>query len=124
MSTIDLNRKVRVYWNVKRKLWSIQEKVGGSWLVVSRMPELTLRDARFFVSGRGHDRCRRLGKKVVHAYVEGLTSVPIYPAAWRPVYYNPFGEDPRAYFSDTDFNRVDHVKVARLTTGGSAYYTK
>ena len=64
---IDYNKRVYVYWNLHRKLWSVRQ----SGLIVDHAGLLSLRDCKFLVGKAGQARVRREGKKNVHAGVSG-----------------------------------------------------
>jgi hypothetical protein len=59
--------RVRAYRNLHKKLWSVLYK--GK--VRDRLISLVLSSAKFVVLPGGLARCRALGHKTVHAFVEG-----------------------------------------------------
>ena len=63
-------QKVRVYWNLHKNVWSIQDCKSG--LVIDHMNDLVLEDAKFVVRKGGQKRVREQGKKNVHAFAMGL----------------------------------------------------
>ena len=89
-------QKVRVYWNLHKKCWSIQD--GKSGLVIDHKHNLFLERAKFVVRKGGQKRVREEGKKNVHAFAYGewdrkeyrtFKNMPL----WRRVYYNPYKTD-------------------------------
>ena len=70
-------QKVRVYWNLHKKCWSIQD--GKSGLVIDHKQNLLLERAKFVVRKGGQKRVREEGKK----------NMPL----WRRVSYNPYKND-------------------------------
>ena len=62
-------QKVRVYWNLHKKTWSIQDCKSG--LVIDHKQHLSLLDAKFVVRKGGQKRVRQEGKKNVHAFAVG-----------------------------------------------------
>jgi len=62
---------VRIYFNLHKKLFSVQTKVDGRWKVVSHSSTIALRDVRFRVSQAGRKRVLAEKRKNVHAFVEG-----------------------------------------------------
>ena len=55
-------QKVRVYWNLHKKCWSIQD--GKSGLVIDHKHNLFLERAKFVVRKGGQKRVREEGKKM------------------------------------------------------------
>jgi len=62
-------RKVRVYFNLHRKCWSVQD--AKTRRVIAHTPWIKLVDASFVVSQAGRARVLREQKKNVHAFVVG-----------------------------------------------------
>ena len=96
---IDYSKRVYVYWNLHRKLWSVRQ----SGLIVDHAHLLSLRDCKFLVGKAGQARVRREGKKNVHAGVSGyLLTDPcsVDRMVWNGFYdkqvwvmYNPYKHD-------------------------------
>jgi hypothetical protein len=63
--------KVRVYFNLNKKLLSVQAKINGSWKVVRYCQSVTLINVTFKVSERGRQRVLKNKRKNVHAYICG-----------------------------------------------------
>ena len=59
-------KKIRVYYNFRKKLFSVQEKINGSWKVVEHTKEIFLRNATFKVSEAGRQRVLKQKRKNVH----------------------------------------------------------
>ena len=127
-----MDKNVRIYWNLHKGQWSIQDKKSG--LVVGRQPEVFLEGAyfeptydkrgrhiepKFKVRQGGRMRVIKEGKKNVHAFAEGW-----YPSTWispkhyhdegREVTYNPYKNDTFVY-KDTG-EPVGQVGQIWLTT--------
>jgi hypothetical protein len=68
---ITLNRrlimKVQIYWNIRKKLWSMRYKGKVIW----HADEVVLHKCKFKVSEAGRQRVLRENRKNVHAVVEG-----------------------------------------------------
>jgi hypothetical protein len=64
-------KQVRIYFNLHRKVYSVQEKVEGRWKVVEYTNDINLVNATFKVSEAGRQRVLRENKKNVHAYIVG-----------------------------------------------------
>jgi len=96
---------VRVYWNLHKKVFSVQTKryigkydVAGQsrkkgWRVHSHHEYLLLNNPHFKVSRAGNQRVRDTGSKNVHAFVTGEwtwgnEAKPL--AEWYDVEYNPY----------------------------------
>ena len=93
-------QKVRVYWNLHKNVWSIQDCKSG--LVIDHKKNLLLDDgAKFVVRKGGQKRVRNEGKKNVHAFAVGYVYTgDCIPYAkdrlyldWDRVKYNPHTDD-------------------------------
>ena len=85
-------KKVRIYFNLHKKLFSVQEKVNGSWKVVEHVKEIYLHNVTFKVSEAGRQRVLREKRKNVHAFMLG-ERWPFIPKAFvyrDEVSYNPY----------------------------------
>ena len=127
-----MDKNVRIYWNLHRGEWSIQDKKSG--LVVGRQPEVYLEGAyfeptydkrgktikpKFKVRQGGRLRVLKEGNKNVHAFAEGW-----YPSIWispkhydeegRAVTYNPYKNDTFVYVDNGE--PVGEVESIWLTT--------
>lgn len=106
MLDIKEGTEVRVYWNLHKKVFSVQtrrhiDKYTDSgqlsrqkvWRVHSHHEHILLNDPHFKVSQAGNQRVRDEGTKNVHAYVTGEwawgnTAPPF--SDWHDVKYNPY----------------------------------
>ena len=61
--------KVRVYWNLHKKMWSVQDTKTNK--VIGHKEHITLWNAKFVVRKGGQKRVREQGKKNVHAFAVG-----------------------------------------------------
>ena len=98
-----LNNKVRIYWNLHKKVWSVQSCKSG--LVIDHKQYLTLEDAKFVVRKGGQKQVREQGKKNVHAFAVGyIANEDIVDKNnsytrnelklwWNRVKYNPYTDD-------------------------------
>ena len=119
-------RKVRVYWNLHRKVWSVQDRKTGR--VINHAETLTLLNAKFVVRKSGQEKVRREGKKNVHAFAVG-TTVPekeqISQWVWRQyegfggrvVTYNPYKNDTFV-FADTGEPVTEVQAISVYTENG------
>jgi len=86
---IDPKKRVYVYFNLHKKVWSVRQ--GG--LVVEHTKNIMLKDCRFLVSEAGRKRVLREKKKNVHAGVSGyvVDSIPEYKVySEAKITYNPY----------------------------------
>ena len=85
--------KARVYWNLHKKCWSIQDRTTGR--VCMHVEAITLADAKFVVRPAGREKVRREGKKNVHAFAVGDVSLRdgLATSSGRRVTYNPYVND-------------------------------
>ena len=120
-------QKVRVYWNLHKNVWSIQDCKSG--LVIDHKKNLLLDDgAKFVVRKGGQKRVREQGKKNVHAFAVGYisdyyvsTSEALKKefADWDRVKYNPYTDD---YFmhqrhDDNQYKPKEWKEIQRDWTG-------
>ena len=84
---IDRNRRVYVYYNLHRKIWSVRQSGNR----VEHHKNICLRDVRYLVQPAGRKRVLKTGVKNVHAGLSGymVDSVPV-PVISFDVTYNPF----------------------------------
>ena len=118
-------QKVRVYWNLHKKVWSVQDCKSGK--VVTHRQFITIRDAKFVVRKGGQKRVRQEGKKNVHAFavgyvddqynIDNIKAKPNPRFNWDRVTYNPYkhdyfmlGEDaiPRDWVGDIHMESLYH----------------
>ena len=94
MSCIDYDKRLYVYWNLQKKLWSVRQ----SGKVLCHTHSIYMKDCRFLVGKAGQARVRREKKKNVHAGVSGYLAmnaeVPTFEADRDCfVMYNPYKHD-------------------------------
>ena len=85
-------KKIQVYYNFGKKLFSIQEKIDGKWKVVEHTQNVNIRNATFKVSEAGRQRVLKDKRKNVHAKIIG-ERWPFIPKAFvyrDEVSYNPY----------------------------------
>lgn len=107
--------KVFVYFNLRKKLWSIRAEEGpNKGRVIGHAEYVTLADVSCKVSAKVRDRIRETKRKEVHAGLVGelcvadtAPAVPFPPSAVVPLYYNPYKVDTfvNAYNHDEEFLR-------------------
>ncbi len=71
----NFHKKVRVYWNLHKKCWSIQD--AKTRRVVDHQPQVLLSNCSFTVSEAGRQRVIATGHKNVHAFVVGTLEWPV-----------------------------------------------
>jgi hypothetical protein len=94
--------KVRVYWNLHKKCWSVQDRKTGR--VIRHETTCVLSDAKFVVRKAGQAKVRREGKKNVHAFAVGTvtrftpdTARSFMQNTCKAVTYNPYVNDTFVY---------------------------
>jgi len=103
--------KVRVYYNLHKKLLSVQSKVKNGWRVISHESSVALRDVEFKVSEAGRQRVLREKRKNVHAFIEGtLAESDEEIKADTPVSYNPY-RGPFFYSEKGDVHSAHSVII-------------
>ena len=73
---IDYSKPVKVYKNLHKDCWSIQQ----NGLVKAHSDEINLFDCKFLVNEKDRQRVIKTNRKNVHAFVR--TSVPKYRAGY------------------------------------------
>lgn len=84
--------KCRVYYNLVKKLLSVQAKVNGVWKVVRHCQSISLTDVVFKVSEKGRQRVIKNKRKNVHAYICGtmILGEPDSTEWMDLITYNPY----------------------------------
>jgi hypothetical protein len=116
-----LGQKVFIYWNVRKRCWSLRACEGPSkGLVLDHAINFIIKDAVFKVSEAGRQRVLRERKKNVHAGVEGRVygylpnaqSLPIGTISVNPVNFEPIRYNPYIYstfIKDSDQSSIFNV---------------
>ena len=109
--------RVRVYWNLHKKMYSVQDAKTGR--VIHYTTAISLQNCKLSVRKAGQERARREGKKNVHAFVTGTyysLGKNFKTAMWsdgaREVTYNP-------YKNDTFMRKGEPIFASPLITMGS-----
>ncbi len=82
-----VGKKVKVYFNLHRSLWSVQD--AKTRLVIAHLPEVYLEDVEFKVSESGRQRVLKEKRKNVHAFATGVITDPKEGMNTK-VSYNPY----------------------------------
>lgn len=109
--------KVRVYFNLHKKVWSILHKTERGWRLWGHSPRVTLADVTWKVSEAGRRRVLRERRKNVHAFACGtlLDNENAPEGEYRKVAYNPY-KGPYFYDAESIFNPpVESSKYAVFT---------
>jgi hypothetical protein len=114
-------RRVRVYRNLSKDCWSIQQKTPKGWRVFEHIKTgFALNNCKFIIHGSGQSRVRRENKKYVHAFIEGDMSI-IYQ--WETlnerIRYNPYRDD---YFNTINIPAL-HYRDRVVVSGSGNVYT-
>jgi len=113
---LDLTRPVRVYRNLTRNCYSIQQ--GG--IVKAHADSVALEDVSWTVSQPGRRRVIRDGKKNVHAFAVGHLVPATTGANAAQVWYNPFKVD--SFRCDLDWDSpLTKSDGAYLDTNGQPF---
>lgn len=102
---------VRCYWNFHRKLFSVQAKVDGRWLVVAHTAYLELDEATFHVNENGRQRVLRERKKNVHAKIHGRVVAIDQPSLFGKHFYENVTYNP--YKNEHFISDITHSKITR-----------
>lgn len=105
----------RVYFNLHKKLFSIQQKVNGKWKVIDHVDSYNLSNVTFKVYEAGRQRVLKEKRKTVHAYLIGKFSLMpefgMFPAGYL-VRYNPY--EMEKFTKDTN-EPIDSANFVNLT---------
>ena len=110
-------KHIRVYYNFKKKTFSVQEKVNGSWKVVEHTNEIFIRNATFKVSEAGRQRVLKDKCKNVHAFILG-ERFPFIPKSFvyrDEVSYNPY-TGPN-FMVKSENKPLDYAKYVTIING-------
>jgi hypothetical protein len=102
-----LGKRVKVYFNLHKKTWSIKDKKTG--LVIGYASWIPLKDCDLKVSEKGRQRVLREKRKNVHAYVEGTVSFDV--ADKSEITHGKFTYNPYKYDSFVRFINNEPVKL-------------
>ena len=85
---IDKNKRVYVYFNLHKKVWSVRQ----SGKIVEHAKHIMLKDARFLVGQAGRKKVIEEKRKNVHAGISGyvVERVPNVPDYCTTVSHNPY----------------------------------
>ena len=113
-----LSFKYRLYWNLHKKKWSLQDRQTGRG--AHHVTAYTMYDAKFVVRPAGQAKVRREGKKNVHAFAVGTGGLRDGIAtclSGRPVTYNPYVNDTFV-FADTGEPVTEVQAISVYTENG------
>ena len=93
---IPNGQQVRVYFNLHKKMLSVQTKQNGQWKLAGHAENVYLHNVAFKVSEAGRQRVIKNKRKNVHAYIighftDGFKSLELDP--FLTVRYNPYEMD-------------------------------
>lgn len=89
-----LGKKVRVYFNLHKKTFSVQDRKTG--LVILHTDKIFLTDVKYNVRQGGREKVLREKKKNVHAFIEGTicdgksVKMPLDAVTYNPYKYDSF----------------------------------
>lgn len=95
--------RVRVYWNIHRKLFSVLDWTDNKGRLYKHLDSIVLLNCKFVVQPAGQARVRKEKKKFVHAFVEGDICKTTTRYQSELVSYNP-------YFTDGFVNEAGEVR--------------
>lgn len=103
---------VRVYWNLRKKMFSVQCKKTNR--VITHTNLIFLEDVKFNVRKGGRERVLREKRKNVHAFVEGLCDLNL--RTWQSGLHNAFNVkyDPHVNESFVNVENNEPVYAAKI----------
>ena len=116
-------QKVRVYWNLHKKCWSVQDCKTNK--VIAHKKHMVLESATPIVRAGGQARVRDELKKNVHAFIQGFMreesiDYEEYGFEYRRVIYNPYRhnffmvEESKDTYKEMDKNAYHSVLFETL----------
>lgn len=86
------SKRVKVYFNLHKKTWSILHMTPKGWRLWGHSPRVQLADVTWKVSEAGRQRVLRERRKNVHAFGIGtlLDNENAPEGDFKPVRYNPY----------------------------------
>tara|TARA_Y100001970_G_scaffold10625_1_gene12519 strand:- start:437 stop:841 length:405 start_codon:yes stop_codon:yes gene_type:complete len=116
---IDKNRRVSVYFNLHKKIWSVRQS--GS--PVEHHTEVCLKDVRYLVQPAGRAKVLKERRKNVHAFLTGymVDRVPV-PLISFDVTYNPYKHE--TFVSADDHDPQEWSEYAHLSCGEGWKYVE
>lgn len=119
--TIDLTKKVKIYWNLNKSCWSIKQ--GNR--VAGYANNILLKDCKFTVSEKGRLRVVSQQRKNVHAFVEGFISelnLDLRPPRFKTkISYDPYRRKT-FYYIDSKKGIGSAEKFGELYLGEKVVY--
>jgi len=113
--TIDKSKPVKVYWNLHRNCYSVQQH----GLVVGHTDHIELLDVTFKVSEAGRQRVLKERRKNVHAFVTGYLDDWDADRFWDvKIVYNPYKYDSFRLWVDPTVTVKSAEAVALRTRNG------
>jgi hypothetical protein len=111
---IDKNKRVYVYFNLHKKVWSVRQ----SGKVVEHTKSIMLKDCKYLVGKSGRERVLDEGRKNVHAGVSGYVVDTIPPCRTHSdIAYNPYRNEGFVLRLDPDEDSVEWSHYAHLECG-------
>lgn len=123
-----IGQTVRIYWNLHKRVYSIQLKLDGKWKVVRHSDCFVLDNATWQVNAKTRERVRQTKRKEVHAYLVGTLRSHYADNAAEVLNadclsYNPHKDDGFVWLSDL-FNeqRTPAPQKLRTVYGSRRWY--
>lgn len=111
-----IGKKVRVYFNLHKKVYSVQDRKTG--LVIAHLDKLTLKDVKYNVREGGRQKVLKEKRKNVHAFIEGTICCPVelLKGELFGVTYNPYKYD--SFIVRDNQEKIFNSNYAQLTLNG------
>jgi hypothetical protein len=113
-SMIDRNKRVYVYFNLHKKVWSVRQ----DGRVIEHTKSIMLKDCKYLVGKAGRERVLREGRKNVHAGVSGYVVDKIPPCRYEnDLIYNPKWHEGFVSRLDPYDDVIEYSHYAHLECG-------
>jgi len=110
--TIDRTRRVYVYFNLHKKVWSVRQ----DGKVLEHTKHIKLKDARFLVGKAGREKVLREKTKNVHAGISGyvVDDTPDVGKSEAEVTYNPYKYETFVAINDP-YDPVEYADYVEMS---------
>lgn len=111
-NTALAGKRVSVYWNIRKKVYSILDH--STRRVIAHSKGLVLSAPRFKVNSNGRARVIKSRQKNVHAFIDGIVEPYSTVKQNFKVQYTPYINDSFVYYNGKQFRPIHSAYKAEL----------